>query len=505
MKLDIFSHGIAISELQLPRDRIVLGQFLMPLVQHKLTKIRGRMVNVPDRTYAAALADRSEFRFHINQLDDLLGFLGRHGYKDSSLQVVTHQIDPEDFPEIDHVWISPKLPRNAQPGIIEYVLSPGSSKMVALQTGQGKSFIAMWCLRELRMRTLFTFKGGYADKWVSDLNSTFEMDQDEMLMIRGSGGLIRFMDDILDGSSVAKILIITNTTMYNYLKDHEATNGKSEMYPIPADKFFQLCGIGFHVKDEVHLEFHFNFRTELYTHTVKTLCLSATMQNSDPFMNRMYDIALPVSGRNDGGGYLKYIKATALTYRLTMPKLYRYKGAQGGYSHNAFEQSMRSKKDFYPKYLEIFKFVVESYFVSVMQPGQKMLIFCASVEMCTLVQAYLQKCFPALKVGRYTQDDKYAVLEESDISVSTVLSAGTAVDISNLRITFLSTSINSRQSNEQSLGRTRVLVDYPDVTPEFLYLVCENIDKQMEYHHSKIEYFKNKVLSHGSVRLPLVV
>jgi hypothetical protein len=505
LKLDIFSHGIAISELQLPQDRIVLGRFLMPLVQHKLTKVRGRMVNVPDRTYAAALADRSEFRFHINQLDDLLQFLSRSGYKESSLEIVRHPIDLDDYPDIEHVWISPKTPRNFQPGIIDYVLSPGASKMVTLQTGQGKSFIAMWCAKQLRLRTLMTFKGGYADKWISDLEATFEMDPDELLMIRGSGGLIRFMDDVLDGTTQAKFLIITNKTMYNYLKDHEVTKGKSELYPIPANLFFQICGIGFHVKDEVHLDFHFNFRTELYTHTVKTLSLSATMVNSDPFMNKMYDIAYPVSGRNDGGGYLKYIKATALTYKLTLPKIYRYKGAQGGYSHNAFEGSMRSKKDFYPKYLEIFKLVCESYFVSVMQPGQKMLIFCASVEMCTLVQAYLQKCFPQLKIGRYTQEDKYSVLEESDISVSTVLSAGTAVDIPNLRITFMSTSINSRQSNEQSLGRTRVLVDYPDITPEFLYLVCEDIEKQLEYHHTKIEYFKNKVLSHGTVRLPIAV
>jgi hypothetical protein len=505
LKLDIYSHGIAISELQIPSDRDVLVQFCRPLIQMKLEKIKGRMVNVPDRTYAAALRNRSEFRFHINQLDNLLQFLAQQGYKGERLKVVQHPIDPEDYPEIDHVWISQKLPRDFQPGIIDYVLADGSSKMVTLQTGQGKSFIAMWCARELRVRTMFTFKGGYADKWMADLEATFSLERDELLLIRGSGGLIRFMDDILDGSSSAKIIIITNRTAYDYLKDHELTNGNSELYPIPANLFFQTCGIGFHIKDEVHQDFHFNFRQELYTHTVKTLSLSATMENSDPFMNRMYDIAYPVISRNDGGGYHKYIKATALTYRLSKPGIYRYKGAQGGYSHNAFEQSMRSKKEFYPKYLDIFRFVVDVYFYSVMQPKQKMLIFCAGVEMCTLVQEYLQKAFPTLKIGRYTQEDKYSVLEESDVTVSTVLSAGTAVDIPNLRVTFMSTSINSRQSNEQSLGRTRVLIDYPECTPEFLYLVCEDIDKQMLYHSTKIEYFKNKVLSHGSIRLPLTV
>jgi hypothetical protein len=505
VKIDVYSHGIVVSEIEIPRGREVLGQFLRPLVQFKLEKVHGRMVNVASKTYAAALKNRSEFRFHKNQLDDLLRFLSQVGYKEPGLQVVRHPIDPEDFPEIDHIWISPKAPRDLQPGIIDYVMAPGSSKMITLQTGKGKTFIAMWSAKLLRTRTLFTFKGGYADRWLGDLETTFQMEKDELLLLRGAGGLIRFMDDVLDGTSNAKMIIATNRTVYDYLKDHELTNGRSELYPIPANLFFQTCGIGFHVKDEVHQDFHLNFRQELYTHTEKTLSLSATMDNSDAFMNKMYDIAYPVVGRNDGGGYHRYIKATALTYRLSKPGIYRYKGAQGGYSHNAFEQSMRSKKEFYPKYLELFKYVVDVYFYSVMQPKQKMLIFCAGVDMCTLVQAYLQKSFPSLKIGRYTQEDKYSVLEESDVTVSTVLSAGTAVDIPNLRVTFMSTSINSRQSNEQSLGRTRVLIDYPDVVPEFLYLVCEDIDKQMAYHYTKVEYFASKVLSHGSLRLPLTV
>lgn len=505
MKLDVYSHGIAITEIEVPNDRDVIWQFCKPLIQFKLERVRGRMVNVPSKTYASAFKNRAEFRFHVNQLDELLQFLGRFGYKGDRLVVVHHEPDMEDYPEVEYNWISKKLPRDKQPGIIDYIMEPGSSKMVTLQTGQGKSFIAMWCTNLLRLKALYTFKGGYADKWVEDISDTFELDTDEFLLIRGSGGLIRFMDDILDGSSQAKIIIITNRTMYDYLKDHKLTNGKSELYPIPADQFYQTTGIGFHVTDEVHQDFHFNFCQELYTHTVKTLALSATMDNSDAFMNRMYDIAYPVQSRNNGGGYVKYIAATALTYRLSMPKIYNCKGATGGYSHNAFEQSMRSKKDFYPKYLKLFEFVVRTRFLDVMEPGQKMLIFCAGVDMCTLVQEYLQRCFPTLKVGRYTQEDKYSILEESDLTVSTVLSAGTAVDIKNLRITLMSTAINSRQSNEQALGRTRPLVDFPAVVPEFLYFCAENIDKHMEYHMNKLGYFRNKVLSHGVLRLPLDV
>jgi hypothetical protein len=690
-----------VNELESPQDKEVLLQFCRPLVQFQLERSGGRMVKTPFKTFAGALKNRSEFRFHVNQLTDLLQFLTNRGYKDEKLTIIKHKPDMGDYPSVNHKWVSPFEPRDKQPAIIDHVMGPGSSKMVALQTGKGKAlkhgtlvripggwkpieeivigdsvisrdgtttkvigvypqgqlqlykvtfvdgrsvevceehlwsihyrrgkrfayqvmsvrqimdqakrdgsysnlsidlvqpdtdrseeirqvldsnvvmsdetylvdllrsagylveqqpdgmvvtppqavdwklgirsiepsrvdhatciavdhpeklyvvqdyivthntFIAMWCTKLLQLRTIFIFKGGYVERWLGDLKKTFDFDDDdEMLVVRGSAGLIRLMDDALDGSIKAKCIIVTNRTMYDYLKDHEVTNGQSELYPVPADQFYQTLGIGFRVIDEVHQEFHFNFRQDLYTHTLKSLSLSATLTSNDRFMNQMYDIAYPVKERNDGGGYHAYINAIALMYRLSKPKLYRYKGGTGGYSHNAFEQSMMSKKDFFPKYLEVFEHVVRNRFFAVMEKGQKMLVFCASVQMCTKVQEFLKKKFPTLVIGRYTQEDDYSVLEQSDVTVSTVLSAGTAVDIPNLRVTFMSTAIDSRQSNEQALGRTRELKDWPHISPEFIYLTCEDVDKHMNYHRNKMDYFRGKVLSHKELRLPITV
>jgi hypothetical protein len=134
-----------------------------------------------------------------------------------------------------------------------------------------------------------------------------------------------------------------------------------------------------------------------------------------------------------------------------------------------------------------------------------MLVFCGTVKFCTLVQKYLQKKFPNLVIGRYVSGDKMSVFDDSDIVVSTVLSAGTAVDIKNLRVGLMTTAINSQQSNEQTLGRTRRLKGWPDVTPEFLYFVCTSIDKHVRYHDAKIEAFKSKVLYHGVEQAPISV
>lgn len=367
------------------------------------------------------------------------------------------------------------------------------------------TYVAMRCMWLLKIRGLFTFRGGYTKRWIEAFDETFEYEKGDVIAIDGGAGLVKLMKHALDGKPVPKVLIMSFGTWRNYIKDYEESNGKSELYPISPDEFFEKLGIGYRVIDEVHQEFHLNFKIDLYTHVYKSLSLSGTMESSDPFMNKMYCIPYPVQRRNDGGGAKPHIAVKALFYRLSMPKIIRYKGPQGGYSHNAFEESLMSKKGIFPKYLKLIHHVVEKYYGSVREDGQKMLVFCASVNMCTVVQGYLQKMYPTLTVARYCQDDDYQDLLDADIGVSTVLSAGTAVDIPNLRLSLLTTAIDSRQSNEQALGRTRPLKDWPGVTPMFLYFVCEDIDRHVVYHQNKMNFFKGRVLSHEEEMLKLDV
>lgn len=364
------------------------------------------------------------------------------------------------------------------------------------------TFLAMWCAWKLGLRTVFIFKGGFAKRWLEALEETFEYEDGELLLIRGAGGMVRLQEMALDGSLNAKCIIITNQTMRDYIKDYEDSNGKSDIYPIPAPLFYQKTGIGFRVMDEVHLEFHLNLRQDLYTHTMKSLSLSATMTSSDQFKNRMYDIAYPVRERNDGGGYHVYMSVSALIYRISNPKALRWKGGTGGYHHNTFEQSLNRNKQTRENYLKMIDHIVKMKFINVREEGQKMLVFFASVDMCTMYEKRLKNLYPDLTIARYVQGDKYEDMLNADITVSTVLSAGTAVDIPNLRVALMTTAIDSQQSNEQVMGRTRVLVDFPDVTPEFLYLLAEDIDRHVAYHQNKKQFFRGKVLAHHEVYLP---
>jgi len=100
-----------------------------------------------------------------------------------------------------------------------------------------------------------------------------------------------------------------------------------------------------------------------------------------------------------------------------------------------------------------------------------------------------------LDVRKYTQEDPKSTLYEAEVTVSTLMSAGTGVDIPGLRTGIMTVAVGSKQKSSQALGRLRRLKDYPDTTPTFVYFVCANIKQHMDYHRKKLENFEDKTLS----------
>lgn len=368
------------------------------------------------------------------------------------------------------------------------------------------TYIAQYCMNELKLRTVLHFKGGYVERWKGDLEKTFEFKRGLLLIVRGSKDLIALMRMQLEGTLKAQVIIITTATMREYFKDYEESNGRSEIYPIKPIDFYPKMQVGFRVGDEIHQEFFNNFKIDLYTHVVKSLSLSATMESSDQFKNKMAAIAYPPNQRHDGGGYDAYIAVTAWMYQLDHETKIRYMGAQG-YSHTTFEESVMKNPRLLKAYLKIIERVVYSKFIGSFEHGQKMLVFCATTDMCTIVMERLKHIHTDFNIVRYAAslNDPYDELLECDIGVSTIGSAGTAIDLANLKVSLMTTAIDSRQSNEQVLGRTRRLVGWPDITPEFIYLVCMDIEQHQKYMMNKKEFFKGKVVSHGEMRSGVVL
>ena len=95
--------------------------------------------------------------------------------------------------------------------------------------------------------------------------------------------------------------------------------------------------------------------------------------------------------------------------------------------------------------------------------------------------------YPKLDVRRYTSDDSYENLMDADVIISTLQSAGTAVDIPGLRVVFNTVVTASEIRNKQSHGRLREL---KDAAVLYYYFYCEDVDKHEEFHKSRVEHLR---------------
>lgn len=349
---------------------------------------------------------------------------------------------------------------------------------------------ALMAVAQLGLRTAVVLPAMYAEQWYSDIQDAFNCTVKDIMFVRGLKNLRSVIQMARNGEYTQDFIIMSSTTMQLLIKEYE-TNPElcCEMYCHPAE-LFELLQVGARIIDECHRNIHLNIKMDLYTHLQKSINLSATLNNRDPFISRMYGMIYPKKDRYDGLEYDRYVDVFALEYTMRRAHKAKYKGFKGYYSHTRLEQWLLKNPKELDNYCEMIYQIVKDCYVVDRLEGQRCLIFAAFVEFCTYLTKYLQRKIPELKVGRYVSEDDYVTLLANDISVSTILSAGTGVDIPGLREVIMTTSIDSMQANEQSKGRLRRLKDFPDVNPRFWYIYCTQIPKQVDYHRRKEQQFR---------------
>lgn len=485
-----------------PRARPAIESFARQFVQYGFVRMGSKYTRAALKVFAMASADRSEFRFHINCLTKFEQHLEANYIRGDMVEWV--QL-PIPMPVKVEFKMQPQwVMRDYQTPVVDYIVSntPPLFKFVDLQTGRGKSACAMKAMTELSIRTLIVVKPMYIEKWVDDMHRTMVMEHEDILVVRGSDQLMALLLLAESGDLAAKVIIISNKTMQNWIKLY-----KKLMYEtlgmgyvcVPED-VCKTLGVGLVLIDEVHQDFFFNFEFSLLTNVYKSLSLSATLVSDDDFMNKMYEIKYPSATRYKGPAYEKYIAATAVIYKLKYPNKMRCKdNVSKNYSHHLFEQSVLRSNELASNYLELIKQVVDGSYLKDYKEGQRCLIFCISIELCTVLTDYLKKCYPKLLVQRYVEEDPWSNLMESDICVSTMQSAGTAVDVDKLSTVIMSTAMSSSQGNIQGFGRLRKMKD--GTTPSFLYFVCEDIDSHVKYHEKKRIILESRALTYRSISI----
>ena len=499
LNIIVYSHHFVVTGYTRDIKKLILEYISEFILFDRITKWNGDVVNEKKCVFAASTATQLEYRLHINCFKDFLNFMAKNGYHERIFN-----IEYAPLPEI-YKTVLPLLPtakpRPNQVPLIEHLCRPDlKTKLAVLQMGGGKTFSSLYAMHLLGQRFVISIRPMYIKRWIDALvlesEKILDISPKDIRVIQGTSQLIKLIDDAKLDLVTESIIIISNRTMQLFYNHYKTTDMDTSFYGIAPHEFYPLLKAN-RLIDEVHQDFHLNFIQDLYTHTGGCVIdLSATMKSDIPFIRRMYNWRFPPICRYVDENYDKYILAVPLLYRIKDTQRIRFlsKGRQS-YSHNEFEKSIMKYKPMLQSYLNLVNEALKHlYFVDEYEKGQKAVIYAGMVEMCDTIRAYLQELYPDFKVIKYTSGDKYEELKNSDIIVTTIGMAGTAVDIADIRVNLSTTAISKRETNEQLMGRCRRSKQWPKLTPIFAYLVCEDIPKHVSYHRKKLQFLEPYII-----------
>lgn len=505
MRIDVYSHHFAVTVTG-PDVGALLRQFALYYAERLFTPYGEPPVY--GQFFATRTRDRREYRFHINTLPDFRRHVERAGFDFDAIELTEHAVPKGAV--VEFPYHRKYDPTEQQVPLIKYLAEPGKIKVLTLQTGKGKTFCTLQAMLTLKLRTAIVIKPMYIQRWLNEFTKDSAMPLEsgrEILVIRGTKSLINLIQLAHHGMLTdVKVIIFSNKTLYRFIDHYRTFNGNCAMYGCKPYELFGVLGVGLRVIDEVHQDFHFNVLLDLFTQIEKTIDLSATLTSNKHIIRMMYEVKYPKSVRIETGPYHKYISVKAVMFSLKQPTALKWnERGRRTYSHNAFERSILSHPASLKRYIELTDKVLDYSYLHNWIQGFKCIVFASTVKFCTAYADHLKSKHSHLKVNRYTEEDSYDVLETSDVIVSTLQSAGTAVDISKLRTVIMTTAVDSPQANLQALGRLRELKGYPDVVPEFYYYVCTDLQPHMVYHNRKKDYFDGKVVGHVEINADIHV
>ena len=447
------------------------------------------------KMYFSKLKYHNVFYLHTRQFIHLWNYIKINSIPIPEIVKVDkreYNIEKVDY-QIKENW---KLREDQQP-VFDFIVSNAKeSILVPLPTGSGKTVISLISLAALKNKIGIIILPIYIDKWVNDIINIHKATVDDIMVVQGSKSLKALIELAKNNELDSKYIIFSSRTLQEFITNYEEFSEEViEEYGIKPIDLFPLLGIGSLLIDEQHQHFHAIFRILLHCNVKFHLALTATLMSDDYVVRKMHNIVFKKENIYSNIKLNKYIDVYAVKYTIKHEYLKLIKTTNYGssnYSHIAFEQSIIKRDFLLDKYVKIILNAIDDYYISDYKENDKLLIFVSTVNFATLLVEKIKEHIPELVTNRYCQEDPYENLISGNIIVSTIISAGTGIDITNLRVVIQTVSISSQVANIQSLGRLRKLSD-KDV--KFIYLYSDNIGKQKEYHLKRIELFKDRVAS----------
>lgn len=214
-----YSHFFAVKDIQ-PTGIGILLNFSVRYVQKTFVREGGKSVLKPTRVFGTRI-EGGEFRFHIGQYKDFLWYLGHIGISEDIIQVTEEPLyEAKDIV----TTVNPKFEeREYQTNIRNFLtieeIDDNRSRLVALQTGMGKTFVSMAAASALNKRIMIVVLPKYVQKWISDTKEILQLESKEILSIQGGKDLKSLLWLSTEQDIGVKVIIVSLTTIQNYYND----------------------------------------------------------------------------------------------------------------------------------------------------------------------------------------------------------------------------------------------------------------------------------------------
>ena len=502
--IEILPHSFHV-RVPYENNRPAIFTFCKSLTEYELvwSHQHRRKIQKAKKTYAVMNVAKDTFGFLLHEYENFIQHVRIYGIRESEIKI-TH-ITPPEGTKITY-GLPGISPREAQVSILKFMGGIDPTRVLPLPTGQGKTLAALLALSMLGERFVVFAQAGHLNTWKDSILSKTDIQKDEVMLIKGTKALRALMSLGEAGMLHAKAILISSSTFNNYLK--EFIFGAEDLEPsyfITPDKFFETIGASVSITDECHEVLHQVVRRAIMTIVKRHFYLSATLDSSNPVINRIYEVIFPIVDRFKDFKNNAHIVVRPTYYRMPGHGKIRYQGPQG-YNHGMLEEGILKDSNTKENYMSLLEELLEYDYFKNRKPGTKLLIFAARIEMCITIRDFVATIMPDdCTISKFTAEDPDSVLEDFEIIVSTPKSCGTGRDIPDLMVSIMTPAVASKQLSQQIMGRTRPSISYPDEDPRFYYLTCRSIQKHMDYDIGHVKDFSDKSKSIEPIELLTVV
>lgn len=362
----------------------------------------------------------------------------------------------------------------------------------------GKSYCSIRTISNLGKRAMISVVG-LVDQWEREFYNFTTLTPDDIYIIQGAPSMMKLLSQI-DRNIHPKVILCSLGTIRNYVLDKDMY----ENCP-PFEELMDRLGVGVRIADEAHLNFWLSMMVDLRTNANVNIALTATFERTDHKVKLIFNAHYPRSIRFGEDEYSRYIDVYSYNYTLggMLLPMKAYTTIKG-YNHSKFEDYLLRRTPTKLEYIYaiVYSPIIFSKYINIKKPGQKLLIICSTIDMCNWFKHRLnQDLFNEyhLKINIYIGETDDFILAESDIIISTPGSAGTGVDIKNLKTMLVTVAVGSSPLNKQMMGRLRELPN--GETPIYTYTWCRDIQSHCNYEEERKRIYIQRGKSFNEIKL----